>query len=53
MTGGSGKEHRTNNPPPTGRVQERAKGHVSDHLPESFSLASILAEQGMPHQEGL
>ena len=27
MTGGSGKEHRTNNPPPTGRVQERAKGH--------------------------
>ena len=26
---------------------------MSDHLPESFSLASILAEQGMHHQEGL
>ena len=26
---------------------------MSDHLPESFSLASILAEQCMHHQEGL
>ena len=26
---------------------------MSDHLPESFSLASILAEQGVHHQEGL
>ena len=26
---------------------------MSDHLPESFSLASILAEQGLHHQEGL
>ena len=26
---------------------------MSDHLPESFSLASILAEQGMHHQAGL
>ena len=26
---------------------------MSDHLPESFSLASILAEQCMCHQEGL
>ena len=25
MTGGPGKEHRTNKPPPTGRVQERSK----------------------------
>ena len=25
-TGSSGKEHRTNKPPPTGRVQERSKG---------------------------
>ena len=27
--------------------------HLSNHLPESFSLASILAEQGLHHQEGL
>ena len=26
---------------------------MSDHLPESFSLASILVEQGVHHQEGL
>ena len=26
---------------------------MSNHLPECFSLASILAEQGMHHQEGL
>ena len=26
---------------------------MSDHFPDSFSLASILAEQGMHHQEGL
>ena len=26
---------------------------MSNHLPESFLLASILAEQGMRHQEGL
>ena len=26
MTGGPGEEHRTNRPPPTGRVQERSKG---------------------------
>ena len=25
---------------------------MSDHLPGSFSLASILAEQGVHHQEG-
>ena len=26
---------------------------MSDHLPESFSLSFILAEQGVHHQEGL
>ena len=53
-TGGPGKEQGTNKPPPTRRVWERSKRHhLSDHLPESFSLASILAEQGMHHQEGL
>ena len=26
MTGGSGKEHGTNKPPPTGRIPERSKG---------------------------
>ena len=25
---------------------------MSNHLPESFSLSSILAEQGVHHQEG-
>ena len=29
MTGGSGKEHGTNKPPPTGRVQERSKGDTT------------------------
>ena len=54
MTRGPGKEHVTNKPPPTWRVRERSKKrHMSDHLPESFSLASILAEQGVHHQEGL
>ena len=46
MTGGPGKKHGTKKPPPTRRVRERSKGDgtVSDHLPEAFSLASILAE---------
>ena len=29
MTGGPAKEHRTNKPPPTGRVQERSKGDTT------------------------
>ena len=29
MTGGPGKEHGTNKPPPTGRVQERSKGDTA------------------------
>ena len=29
MTGGPAKEHGTNKPPPTRRVQERSKGDVS------------------------
>ena len=29
MTGGPGKEHGTNKPPPTGRVQERSKGDTT------------------------
>ena len=28
-TGGPGKEHRTNKPPPTGRVRERSKGDTT------------------------
>ena len=28
-TGGPGKEHRTNTPPPTGRVRERSKGDTT------------------------
>ena len=53
MTGGPGKELGTNKPPPTGRVRERSKETPYVYLPESFSLASILAEQGVYHQEGL
>ena len=54
-TGDPCKEHRTNKPPPTRKVQERSKGdrqHMSDRLPESFSLASILAEQGCTARKG-
>ncbi|XP_070228490.1 mitochondria-eating protein isoform X7 [Bos mutus] len=39
------------------QMEEFGKGqrrhHMSDHLPESSSLASILAEQGLHHQERL
>ena len=31
----------------------KRRHYISNHLPESFFLASILAEQGMHHQEGL
>ena len=44
--------HQPEEPPPTGRVQERLKGDTV-HFPESLSLASILAEQCMHHQERL
>ena len=50
--GDLGKEHRTN----TYQPEESGKGqrthHVSDHVPESFLLASILAEPCVHHQEG-
>ena len=35
----------------SGKIKRRH--YLSDHLPESFSLASILAEQDVHHQEGL
>ena len=44
MTGGPGKEHRPNKPPPTNRKSSgkvKRRHHMSDHLPESFCLASI------------
>ena len=55
MTGDPDKEYGTNKPPPTGRVRERLKGDtcVSIHFPESVSLASILAEWCVRHQERL
>ena len=49
-TEGSGKKHRTNKPPPTGRVQERSKGDATS--PTISQIASILAEQCLRHQEG-
>ena len=32
MTGGPGKEHGTNKPPPTGRIRERSKGDASPYV---------------------
>jgi len=54
MTGDPDKEYGTNKPPPTGRVRERSKGDTASvHFPESLSLASILAEPYVHHQERL
>ena len=56
MTEGPGKEQGTNKPASTNQKslgKVKRKPHLSDYLPESFSLASILAEQGVHHQEGL
>ena len=56
MTGPSGKEDGTTKPP---LIRRRSLGeiprrlHMSDHIPESFSLASIWPEVGVHHQEGL
>ena len=53
-TGGPGKEHGTNKPPPTGRIFERSKGDTRlcpTNVPGSPSLASILAEQCRRPQE--
>ena len=38
-------------PGDSGKLKRRH--HMSNHLPESSSLASILTEQGVHHQEGL
>ena len=45
--GSPGKEHRTNKPPPTGRVGKRSKGDTTcpNNLSEFSLLESILAEQ--------
>ena len=49
-----GKEHRTNQPAPTGRTWEKSKGDATcpTDLPESSLLESILTEQCGCHQEG-
>ena len=52
-----GKEHGTNKPPATRRIQERSKGErrrqstCPTNLPESSSLESILAEHLHCHQK--
>ena len=51
MTGGPGTEQGTNEAPPNGKV--KWWHHLSDHLPESFSMTSILDEQCVHHQKGL
>ena len=38
---------------PKSLVKVKMRHHMSNHVPESFSLASILAEQGVHHQEGV
>ena len=46
LTGSPGKEHRITKPPPTKEFKQRPQeAPMSVHLPESSSLASILAEQ--------
>ena len=58
VTGGLGKEYGANKLTPNGRFQERSKGErrlqsiYPTNLPESFLLASMLAEQCMCHLEG-
>ena len=39
MTGGPGKEHGIDKPPPTGRVQERSKVDIHVQLPPRILLA--------------
>jgi len=55
MTRDPDKEYGTNKPPPAGRVWERSKGDTREslHFPGSLSLASILAERCICHQERL
>ena len=50
----SGKEHRTNKPPPTGRIWERSKWDTTcpTNFPEPSLLESLLAEQCMCHHGG-
>ena len=58
-TGGAGKEHGTDELPPTERIQERSKGEgrfqsiCPTNFPESFSLEFILAEQCTPPERTL
>ena len=53
FTRGPSKEHKTDKPPPTRRIQERSKGDTTcpKDLTES-SVAYIMAEQCVQHQEG-
>ena len=58
MTGGPRKDHGTNEPRTNSSTNQSSSGkverrrHVSYHLPEPFSLESILPEQCVHHQEG-
>ena len=49
MTGGPSKEQANRK----SSVKVKRRCQVSNHLPESFLLESILDEQCMHHQEGL
>jgi len=53
MTGGPGKEHGTNKPPPTGRVRERSKAGATCPTPPRILSGIHLVKQGLHHQEGL
>ena len=53
MTGGPGKEHGTNKPPPTGRVQERSKGDTTcpttqSHSPNPEATKLLICLKEMP-----
>jgi len=57
MTGGPGKEHGANKPPPNGRVWERLKGDTTclttSQNPPLWHPSLFLAEQGLHLQERL
>ena len=53
-TGGPGKEHGTNKPSPTWRVQERSKNDAACPATPRILLAGIrLGQTSVHHQEGL
>ena len=56
ITGGPGKEHRTNKPPPTRRVWERSKGDTTSQNPSCWNpswLSNVCTTRKDPESEWL